>query len=138
MSKQTNMATTKAKTQQVCKSCSLRGYSPEICTFHHKYMDGKAQKCQHHITGNDDAQKSKLGKILAVGACAGVLTSALGITAACVIGIKGALEAIVAAKVVAGAGMAGAMTNIALKSGDGHEQPTTPKKRKHFVPPLYL
>ncbi|MBF0482957.1 MAG: hypothetical protein HQK81_14470 [Desulfovibrionaceae bacterium] len=119
-----------------CKSCSIRGYSPELCTLHHKFMDTGADG-RHPIWWPSALTGDKFGKTLAVGACAGVLTSAVGLTAAFLVGVKAAVESAIVAKIVAGAGVAGAMTNAAVKSEKENEM-AKPKKRKHFVPPLYL
>ena len=119
-----------------CKSCSIRGYSPEFCNLHHKFMDNGGPG-QHMSWLPPGLMDNKFSKTLAVGACAGVLTSAVGLTAAFLVGVKAAVESASVAKIVAGAGVAGAMTNAAVNSEkDGAL--AKPKKRKHFVPPLYL
>jgi len=120
-----------------CKQCSIRGYSPEICSLHHKMMpDGDGEPCERWW--DFDLSHKKIGKTLALGACAGILTSALGVSAACFIGLKGLCETLIAAKLVAGGGMAGAMAGVAIKKGEDADAAKLSKKRKHFVPPMYL
>lgn len=119
-----------------CKSCSIRGYSPEICALHHRMMpDGDEEPCPRWWSLNHT--QKKVGKTLAIGACAGLLTSALGVSAACLVGLKSVCETIIAAKLVAGGGMAGAITSVAIKKGDA-EAAKQSRKRKHFVPPMSL
>jgi hypothetical protein len=125
------------KTNNVCKSCSIRGYSPEICSLHHKFMgDGEDGHCSKWWPS--EATQKQVGKTLALGACAGLLTSAVGLSAACLFGLKGLCETYLAAKVVVGSGMAGAMTSVAIKPSAADGASKQSKKRKHFVPPLYL
>ena len=122
------------KINQLCKACSIRGYSPEICALHQKHLvDSEAD--QGSSWWSSDTKQCKVGKLVALGACAGVLTSALGVSAVCLVGLKGVFETLLAAKVVAGGGVAGAVASVALKSEGG--SPKLAKKRKHFVPPLY-
>lgn len=121
------------KMNEVCKACSIRGYSSEICALHHKYM-ADCESGQRTNWLASESKQLKVGKMVALGACAGVMTSALGVSAACLIGLKGLCETILAAKVVAGGGVAGALANVALKSEKGAPKKAT--KRKSFIPPF--
>ncbi|CAM2057514.1 conserved hypothetical protein [Desulfovibrionales bacterium] len=131
-----------------CKSCSLRGYSPEFCTLHHKFMQ-ENDKSNDYMHSNNNYRdrlswwenkiiRDRVGKTLAVGVCTGVFTSAVGLSAACLIGLKAMCETLLAAKVVAGAGMAGAVTSIVVNSRGGEEHAKLHKRRKYFVPPIYF
>jgi len=127
------------KAPQACKNCSVRGYSPELCALHSKMLSEEGYQTAHqwlceHCDG-------AVGKALAVGACAGALTSVVGLSAACLVGLKGLFETVLAAKVLAGGGVAGAMTGVAIKNGKNGKNgkgSNGSKKRKHFLPPIYL
>ncbi|BAH77592.1 hypothetical membrane protein [Solidesulfovibrio magneticus RS-1] len=125
------------KPENPCKACPIRGYSPEVCNLHHKFMNGDNRlHCPDWL--HLPAKPKKVGKTLAFGACVGLATSFVGLAAAGVVGLKAALEMALVAKVVTGAGMAGAVTNVVV-AGEEETKATKPEsKRKHFVPPFYL
>jgi len=122
---------------QTCKQCSIRGYSPELCALHNKMLQ-EENFMQVQRWWSATWGRRAIGKALAVGACAGALTSALGLSAACFVGLKGLAETVLAAKVITGGGIAGAVTSVTLKKGKNGQGSAGSKKRKHFVPPLYL
>jgi molybdopterin biosynthesis enzyme len=72
-----------------------------------------------------DSLKQHPGKTFVVGACAGVLTSVLGVSVACLVGFKALFGSAVATTVVTGAGAIGGVTNVSLKNG----RKTAKKKR---------
>jgi len=116
----------------------MRGYSPELCTLHRKYLnsDRYARRLKQRAGGNTG---NKIGKTLALGACAGLAASSVGLTAAFFIGLKSLCEAAIATTVVAGAGITGAVTNAAVTlHGEESETQQAKPKKKVFLPPLYL
>lgn len=126
------------KKENPCLTCSLRGYSPELCTLHRKYLKSE-RYAKRSLDGGSSRMGGKIGKALAFGACAGLVTSSVGLTAACLIGLKGLCETVLATTVVAGAGMAGAVTNVAVTMRHDEAGPSKTKpKRKVFLPPMYL
>lgn len=125
------------KSSNPCRACPIRGYSPEVCNLHHKYLSKQAKKSCPHWLGLS-GKSGMVGKSLALGACVGLATSVAGLAAAGAVGLKAALEMAIMAKVVTGAGMAGAVTNAVVSGGDEKDCKKNGSKRKHFVPPLYL
>ena len=118
---------------QQCKVCPIRGYSPEVCALHHKYLNNKKNNACS-LSQNSNKLPRKIGTVVALGACAGALTSVFGVSAACLVGLKGLCETMLAAKVVAGGGVAGAVIGVSINPGD--DPALHAKKRSHFVPPL--
>jgi hypothetical protein len=126
-----------------CLNCAIRGYSPELCGLHLRMAtcDGQgddACACPAKSPNGEKSNKSKLTKTLAAGACVGVLTSAVGIGAAVAVGVKGVLEAVIAAKLMAGMGMAGAVTSAAIKNKKGPQDAKDAKHAGYSVPVLYV
>ncbi|WP_173080299.1 hypothetical protein [Fundidesulfovibrio magnetotacticus] len=114
-----------------CLNCAIRGYSPEVCALHLRMakggedMDATTKTCGSCAQGNS---RNHLGKTLAAGACVGMVASVAGLGAAVAVGVKGVIETVLAAKLVAGMGIAGAATSAAIKNkadkqdgkGNGH------------------
>jgi hypothetical protein len=127
-----------------CLNCAIRGYSPEVCSLHLRTAmcngGGDEFDCVDGIPVAPRKKKdAKFTRSLAAGACVGVLTSAVGIGAAVAIGVKGVLEAVIAAKLMAGMGIAGAATSAALKNKDSHAKSgKTAKHSGYSVPTLYV
>jgi hypothetical protein len=122
---------------QECASCSVRGYSTEFCTLHRKFLHEKGYSWMR-AWWSSGWKKPSLGKTLAIGACAGLLTSVAGVSAAAAFGVKSLADSLIMAKLVAGGGVAGAMTSVAIDSEGREDLKNTAKKRRHFIPPLLV
>lgn len=122
---------------QECASCSVRGYSTEFCTLHRKFLHERGYSWMRDWWSSG-WKKPSLGKTLAIGACAGLLTSVAGVSAAAAFGVKSLADSLIMAKLVAGGGVAGAMTSVAIDSESRDELKKTVKKRRCFIPPLVV
>jgi hypothetical protein len=81
--------------------------------LHRKHLQkesGKKQRACH-----TESKMRISGKTFAFGVCAGVLTSAVGISVACLAGVKALCGTAATAKLVTGAGAAGGVTSMTLK-----------------------
>jgi hypothetical protein len=114
-----------------CDTCEFRGYSTEVCRFH-STQDGSCEE-------PDDTGKHPLKtitKAVAVGAGAGVAVTIAGMTVGPIIGLKAALGHVIAAKITAGSGVAGAGVNVARQLKKGKSKAKT--KKKPVLLPMYL
>jgi hypothetical protein len=93
-----------------CDSCTIKGYSFEICKKHLEHMDH--EKSSAKKTGLGSRMKSLAGKA-AVGAGIGVAVYFAGLALAPAIGAKALLGHLIAAKVTY-VGAAGAGAGVAL------------------------
>jgi hypothetical protein len=94
----------------LCDSCTIKGYSFEICKKHLEHMDH--EKSSAKKTGFGSRMKSLAGKA-AVGAGIGVVVYFVGLALAPAIGAKALLGHLIAAKVTY-VGAAGAGAGVAL------------------------
>ncbi|HUV49770.1 MAG TPA: hypothetical protein VMW78_01945 [Anaerolineae bacterium] len=110
-----------------CATCEFRGYSAYVCKLHHKKMTGK--ECDSR------GSLKCIGKTVAVGAGAGIIASTVGMIAMLpAIGIKTLFAHLLAVKVGAGGGVAGAGVNLARKATEkDHAEKKKKRTRKRIV-----
>ncbi len=122
-----------------CITCSIRGYSKEICKLHRQHMN--KETCQHHeaaITPTSGKPQpcswKSFGLKAAIGAGLGVTGMFAGLAVLPVFGLKAILGHSLATTLSGAGGALGAGTNVALHqrkqcSTDGK------KKKKDLVLP---
>ncbi|GFK92329.1 hypothetical protein NNJEOMEG_00153 [Fundidesulfovibrio magnetotacticus] len=101
------------KYPSICKSCAYQGYSPEICALHRKHLQKQSGECARAPRPVKGRYVS--GTTFVAGVCAGVLTSVVGLSVACLAGVKALCGTAASAKLVTGAGAAGGVTGMTLK-----------------------
>lgn len=114
-----------------CDTCEMRGYSAYFCRLHAKITK---QACRNYRSYDSIR---RVGKTAALGAGAGVAATVVGIGVAPVLGIKAAIGHVVAAKLTAGGGVAGAWANVCRKAIKGQSE-GKPGKKKRILLPRYL
>ena len=119
-----------------CETCSIRGYSYELCKMHKMHQKKDTE---------DDSEESessstlkKVGKTAAIGAGLGVCAATLGMAAVPVVGIKTVLVGhALAYKLAVGGGAAGAGANL-VKNARKRKERTKKEKKKQILLPKYL
>ena len=81
--------------------------------MHRKHLNKHSGKKQRACPA--PGKKLVSGRTFAIGVCAGVLTSAVGISVACLAGVTALCGTAATAKLMAGAGAAGGVTSMTLK-----------------------
>jgi len=113
------------KIRTKCLHCSLRGYSPDFCKFHHENVP----------PGLDDDENECLlfwSKKAAIGAGAGIAGMVAGMAVLPAFGMKAILGHFVAAKMTGVGGIVGAGTNVAANLKKQQKKKT--KKRSVILP----
>lgn len=115
-----------------CSTCSIRGYSKEICKLHRKHMHKEI--CQHHETEAPltsgkamPCSWKSFGLKAAIGAGLGVTGMFAGLAVLPVFGLKAILGHSLATTLSGAGGALGAGTNVALHQ---RKQCSTDGKKK--------
>lgn len=115
-----------------CESCEYKGYSAEICRYHSL----RGGSCSEEDFTSRPAFM-RIGKVVALGAGAGLAATFTGMVVAPIIGLKAALGHAIAAKITVGGGVAGAGVNVARKMKKT-ESGTKPARKRPILLPTYL
>ena len=91
-----------------CESCTIRGYSPELCKMHLQHV------AKEKNIAKPTSPLKNLGGAAAIGAGVGVTGCLAGMAIAPALGAKAILGHLVAVKVAGAGGAVGAGANVAL------------------------
>ena len=120
------------KKDSQCETCELKGYNPDFCKWHKKKIteiDIKNCRPQRFY--------KKVGKTAVLGAGVGVVAATAGLAVVPAVGLKGVIGHVLAAKLTAGSGAAGAGINVARRAKE-NQSGSKQGKKKSVLLPLYL
>ena len=120
------------KNRSNCETCQFRGYSPDFCKFHKKEITKLEDGSCH-----PQSFYRKMGKKAALGAGVGVVAATAGLAVVPAVGLKAAIGHLLAAKITAGGGAAGAGINVVRNARKNYGGARRYRKR-HVLLPLYL
>lgn len=101
------------KKKSQCASCTINGYSPEVCKLHHKQQ---VKKSVSREDGPKPLWRQWSAKAL-IGAGVGAGGAMAGIAVAPIFGVKALFGHVIATKIACGAAGAGAGSNVAIQAG---------------------
>jgi len=102
----------KKETGKKCSSCTIQGYSPEICKLHLQHRKKCVADCDEH---RSSWKKWRNSALVGAGVGAGGAVACMAVIP--VIGIKAILGHMIATKITFGAASLGAGSNMALNAG---------------------
>ena len=112
-----------------CESCEYKGYSPEVCRLHSsKSSKTDTEKCV--LTH----PAKRIGKTAALGACAGLIATVVGLAVAPVIGLKAFLLHGAVTNMTAG-GAVGAGINVVRKWKDSSSSTSKSAEKRDILLP---
>lgn len=115
-----------------CETCEFRGYSWYFCRMH-------SRKVTHEDCEGCRSYRSlrRVGKTAALGAGVGAMATVVGIGVVPAVGLKAAIGHVMAAKLTAGGGVAGAGVNV-FRKVRRWQSGVKQGKKKRILLPLYL
>jgi hypothetical protein len=121
-------------THSQCSTCSIRGYSNDICKLHYKTMSKEG--CVHHTENQPQEECSwkSLGKKAAIGAGIGIAGTCAGLAVLPALGLKALLGHTLATTVSSAGGALGAGTNVAIHRRKKCSNVIKKKKRSVLLP----